>query len=314
MKIPDLKTKHLTSVTDLSYDEIFNIFNFSAELKNKQKNKKKHEFLPGKTLAMIFEKSSTRTRVSFETGIFQLGGQGLFLDTNSLQLGRGETIADTARVFSRYVDAIMIRTYSHQRVIDIAENSDIPVINGLSDSFHPCQALTDFFTIFERNKNLKDVNLLYIGDGNNVANSLILCAAILGANISIASPKSYEPDKKIIEKARVISEDSGSRITVTSDIDLATENANYIYTDVWISMGQEKDAARKKAAFKKYKISDKTLSKCANNCLVMHCLPAHRGEEIDGDVMDSDRSIIFDQAENRLHVQKAIMCALMKDR
>ncbi|MBN2039834.1 MAG: ornithine carbamoyltransferase [Spirochaetes bacterium] len=312
--MPVLRTNHLTSITDLSYDEIISLFELTSRLKSCVKKNKKHAYLPGKTLAMIFEKSSTRTRVSFETGIFQLGGQGLFLDMNSLQLGRGETISDTARVFSRYVDAIMIRTFSHQRVIELANNSNIPVINGLSDTFHPCQALTDFFTIYERNKTLKGTKLLYIGDGNNVANSLLLGAAILGIDITIACPKSYEPDKDIIEKASIITLNSGAKINITSSIDEAAENANYIYTDVWISMGQEKEAAKKKKLFKKYKISKEILNKCAKDCLVMHCLPAHRGEEIDAEIMDSGRSIIFDQAENRLHIQKAVMCSLMKNK
>ncbi len=312
MSIPKIKTRHLTSIADLSRNEIIDIFKFTARLKKDLKNGKKHNYLAGKTLGMIFEKSSTRTRVSFETGIFQLGGQALFLGSNDLQLGRGETISDTAKVLSRYIDAIMIRTFAHKTVEELAANSDIPVINGLSDTYHPCQALADFYSIYERVGDFKNVKLLFIGDGNNVANSLILGGSILGVNISVACPKSYQPDKNIINMAIEYSLTTGAKIEITPDIDTAAKDANFIYTDVWISMGQEKEAKQKKKTLSKYKISKDILNKCADNCLVMHCLPAHRGEEIDSEIMDSQRSIIFDQAENRLHVQKAILCALIK--
>jgi ornithine carbamoyltransferase len=260
---------------------------------------------------MIFEKSSTRTRVSFESGIYQLGGQALFLSGADIQLGRGETIADTAKVLSRYVNGIMIRTDLHQKVIELARESGIPVINGLTDSSHPCQALTDFFTIFEREEKLEGVKLAYLGDGNNVANSLLLCAATLGVDISIACPARYMPDSSIIDRAKKLARISGSSITITPDIDEAVKGAMYLYTDVWTSMGQEKEYMKRKKIFAKYRITREILKKCAPGCKVMHCLPAHRGEEIDADVIDSDDSIVFDQAENRLHVQKALMCALM---
>jgi ornithine carbamoyltransferase len=312
LKIPKLKTKDLLSIADLSKEEIINIFNFAAKLKKDIKKGRKHKYLSGKTLGMIFEKSSTRTRVSFETGIFQLGGHALFLDSSDIQIGRGETIADTSKVLSRYVDAIMIRTFSHSNVEELAVNADVPVINGLSDYTHPCQSLADLFTIYERVKDLSQVKLFYIGDGNNVANSLILGASILGMNISAACPGIYFPDKEVLEKAAQFSLISGAKITVTPDIDKAAQGANFIYTDVWISMGQEKEQNKKKKLLAKYKISKQILVKCAPGCLVMHCLPAHRGEEIDSDVMDSDSSIILEQAENRLHVQKAVMCALMR--
>ena len=260
---------------------------------------------------MIFEKSSTRTRVSFETGVIQLGGDALFLSKDDIHLGKGESLPDTARVLSRYVDGIMIRTFSQEMVIDIARYVDIPVINGLTDSYHPCQALTDFFTIYERESNLSDAKLAYIGDGNNVASSLLLCAAILGVNISVASPKGYMPPKEIIERALSLSSKSGADINLTTDLNTAVENSNYIYTDVWVSMGQEKEANKRKKALSKYKLTSKLLSKCPDNCWVMHCLPAHRGEEIDDDVIDSEKSIVFDQAENRLHLQKALLCTLM---
>lgn len=312
MRIPDVKTKDLLTISDLTKNELLEIFEFTARLKKYNAAGKQHKLLAGKTLAMIFEKSSTRTRVSFETGMFQLGGQALFLDCNDIQIGRGESISDTARVLSRYADAVMLRTFSHNTLIELAGSADIPVINGLSDSDHPCQAMADFFSIYEREKNFSKVNLMYIGDGNNVANSLLLGAALLGVNISIASPEIYKPDEYFIEKADYLSRQSGAKITITSNIKEAAKGANFIYTDVWISMGEKKDEKKKKA-LSRYKISRDVLDKCAADCKVMHCLPAHRGEEIDSDVMDSERSIIFDQAENRLHVQKAILCSLLKN-
>ncbi len=312
MKIPELKTKDLLTVTDLTQDEIVSIFNLTAKLKRDRQKGKRHRILRKKSLAMIFEKSSTRTRVSFEAGTYQLGGQALFLSTNDIQLGRGETFSDTANVLSRYVDGIMIRTDDHQKVISLAEEAAIPVINGLTDMYHPCQALTDFFTIFEKSGTLQGNRLAYIGDGNNVANSLMLTAAILGVDIAIASPKKYQPHISIVEEAYRLSSRSGATITITADIDEAVTGSNFIYTDVWTSMGQEKEMVRRKKAFAKYRITKKILDKCQPGCMVMHCLPAHRGEEVDADVIDSPQSIIFDQAENRLHVQKAVMCALMK--
>ncbi len=311
MKIPGIKSKDLLTVSDLSRDEIFKLFEFTTSLKKDLKRGIHHNYLTKKTLAMIFEKSSTRTRVSFETGIVQLGGYALFLSENDIQLGRGETLSDTAMVLSRYVDGIMIRTYSHNKAIDLAKNSAIPVINGLTDSFHPCQSLTDFYTIYEREKDITQTKLVYIGDGNNVANSLLLGAAILGVDIAIASPPEFSPLPEVVEEARALSSKSGAHILITDDISLAVQDAHYLYTDVWISMGMEEETEKRKKAFTGYKISLDLLKKCGKNCKVMHCLPAHRGEEIDADVMDSDNSIIFDQAENRLHVQKAIMCSLM---
>ncbi|OHD65436.1 MAG: ornithine carbamoyltransferase [Spirochaetes bacterium RBG_13_51_14] len=287
------------------------IFRLTAALKKDARRGRHRDLLNKKSLAMIFEKSSTRTRVSFEAGITQLGGHALFLDGNDIQLRRGETIDDTARVLSRYVDGIMIRTFSHDNVVELARNATIPVINGLSDEHHPCQALADFFTIFEREKNANRMRMAYIGDGNNVAHSLIQCAALLGVDISIACPAAYEPDQDLVEEARRTATGSGSVIEITRDPAAAVENAYYLYTDVWISMGEEKKAARKKKALAKYKITKELLSKGRADSKVMHCLPAHRDEEIESDVLDSGRSIVFDQAENRLHVQKAIMCALM---
>ncbi len=311
MKIPVAKNKDLLTVTDLSKNEILDIFKFSLKLKRENLQGKVHKVLSGKILAMIFEKSSTRTRVSFETGILQLGGNAQFLNKNDIQLGRGESIPDTARVLSRYVDGIMIRAFNQEKVTELARYAEIPVINGLTDLYHPCQALSDFFTIYERETRLERVKVAYIGDGNNVAHSLLLCASLLGADISIASPKGYLPAKDIVERAFQLSSESGSNINITTDINLAIENASYIYTDVWVSMGQEKEAGKRRRALSKYKIDSKLLNRCPDHCRVMHCLPAHRGEEIDSDVMDSDKSIIFDQAENRLHLQKGLLCALM---
>lgn len=312
MRIPKLKTKDLITVTDLTSSEIIELFKLTATLKKCTSRGKYHTILDKKSLAMIFEKSSTRTRVSFETGITQLGGHALFLDGNDIQLKRGESVHDTAKVLSRYVDCIMIRTFEHNKVIELAQNAAIPVINGLSDAHHPCQALADFFTIYERENKLSGVHLAYIGDGNNVANSLIQCAALLGVNISIASPAGYEPDPAVVEEARRLTTKNGAVIEITRDPITAVKNANYIYTDVWISMGEEKEAAMKKKALAKYKITNNLLNNGRPDSKVMHCLPAHRNEEIEAAVLDSDRSIVFDQAENRMHVQKAVMCALMK--
>lgn len=311
MKIPKIKSRHLLSVSDLSCPEIIDLFHFTLKLKSDLKKGRYKNYLKNKSLAMIFEKSSTRTRVSFETGITQLGGHALFLSPDDIQLGRGETIEDTARVLSRYVDCIMIRTFSHDNVITLAEFSDIPVINGLTDTFHPCQALADYFTIYEHDKDLTKVKVAYIGDGNNMANSLILTAAIMGSHISVASPEKYSPDKDILDAAYSLARESGGSIEITSDIYKAAKGAHYLYTDVWTSMGQEKETAKRKKAFARYKISSELIKYCGEDCRVMHCLPAHRGEEIDADVLNSNQSIIFDQAENRMHVQKAIMCALI---
>jgi len=310
-KIPKVKTKDLLSVTDFSKEEMIAIFEYTKKMKDELNQGKTHNFLEGKTLGMIFEKTSTRTRVSFEVAMFQLGGYALFLSRDDIQLGRGETVGDTARVLSRYLDGIMIRCYTHATALELAENATIPVINGLTDTFHPCQALADFYTIYERNKNFKNEKLAFVGDGNNVAQSLMLTAAMLGVNFALACPKGYYPAKNVVEMAFSIASKSGSVITLTGDIAMAVEQATYLYTDVWVSMGQEKEASRRRKDFAKYKITMKILDKCAPNCKVMHCLPAHRGEEITDEVIDSPQSIVLDQAENRLHVQKAILCALM---
>ncbi|MCL2026160.1 MAG: ornithine carbamoyltransferase [Leptospirales bacterium] len=312
MKIPKVKTKDIIDGTELSAKETLALFEFTTELKNDLRKGRKHEHLAKKSLAMIFEKNSTRTRVSFEAGIYQLGGQAIFLSGNDIQISRGEPLSDTAKVLSRYVDGIMIRTDKHEKAINLAKESNVPVINGLTDMYHPCQALADIFTIYERQKSFKNIKLTYLGDGNNVAHSLLIICSLLGVNISIASPKGYQPDSDVIAAAEKLAASSGSDLLITSDITKAVKGANYLYTDVWTSMGQEKEAVKRRKIFSSYRITRELLKKASPGCLVMHCLPAHRGEEIDADVIDSERSIIFDQAENRLHTQKAVMCALMK--
>jgi len=312
MKIPKIKTNDLIDGTELSAGETLALFEFAAELKNSLRMGKSREYLAKKSLAMIFEKNSTRTRVSFEVGMYQLGGQAIFLNSNDIQISRGETFSDTARVLSRYVDGIMIRTDKHEKAVRIAKESNVPVINGLTDMYHPCQALADAFTIYERQKSFKDVKLTYLGDGNNVAHSLLIICSLLGINISIASPKGYQPDPDVTDAARKLAASSGSGLLITADAAEAVKGADYLYTDVWTSMGQEKETAKRRKAFLSYKVTGALLKKAAPGCRVMHCLPAHRGEEIDADVIDSEQSIIFDQAENRLHIQKAVMCALMK--
>ena len=312
MKPPKLRKKNILQITDLSKKEIYDLFEFTVKLKKALKLGKETHILKSKILAMIFEKSSTRTRVSFEVGMHQLGGNALFLSKNEIQLGRGETFADTAKVLSRYVDGIMIRTDAHNKVIEIANEATVPVINGLTDFEHPCQALADFFTMYERNNKLEKQKLVYIGDGNNVANSLLLGSAILGIHITIVSPKEYAPNNEVVQEAQTIAKSSGSIIVITSDIEPSIKDADYLYTDVWTSMGQEEESEKRKRDFANFKISSELMRKCPSHCKVMHCLPAHRGEEVDSDVLDSDSSIVLDQAENRLHLQKALLCALMK--
>ena len=311
MKVPVINTPDLLTLADITREEMVSLFEFSAKLKRGVQKGKFPALLKNKTLAMIFEKNSTRTRVSFETGMIQLGGHALFLSSSEIQLGRGETIADTARVLSRYNDGIMIRTFAHSKVEELAKWADIPVINGLTDSFHPCQALADYFTIRERESDITKVKLAYIGDGNNVANSLLMGASLLGADIAIATPRGFEPDMAVVEKAYKMASKTSSHITITNDINKAVDGADYLYTDVWVSMGQEKETSKKKKVFAKYKITDELIARTGRDTKVLHCLPAHRGEEITDSVMDGGHSIVFDQAENRMHCQKAVMCALM---
>jgi ornithine carbamoyltransferase len=301
--------KHLLSMLDAK-DEIYEILDLASELKAKQKKGIMHELLKNKSLGMIFEKSSTRTRVSFEVGMTQLGGHALYLSPKELQMGRGETISDTAKVLSRFVDGIMYRAFDHKMMLELAKNSTVPVINGLDDIEHPCQIIADLLTVKEKKKNFKGLKLAYVGDGNNVCNSLLLGAAIVGMNMSVGCPKGYEPNKEILEKAKNIVE---SKIEVLESPEDAVKNADIIYTDVWVSMGDEKEKALREKTFLPYQVNKKLIRNAKNDCIVMHCLPAHRGKEITDEVVDGKNSVVFDQAENRLHAQKALMVKLMKN-
>jgi len=300
--------KDFICVWDLDKNEILNLFQSAKYLKKLTKEGKIYHPLEGKTLAMIFEKPSTRTRVSFEVGMYQLGGKSLFLSGKDIQLGRGESIEDTARVLSRYVDGIMVRTTEHQRVERLARAATIPVINGLTDLLHPCQVLSDYYTLWEKGKKLDKIKLAYIGDGNNVCHSLILGAAKLNISIWVATPKEYQPQKEIIKKA----EEGGGKIHLLRDPKEAVEQADVVYTDVWTSMGWEKEREIRKKIFQPYQLNSALLSKAKSDAMVMHCLPAHRGEEVTDEVIDGKNSIVFEQAENRLHLQKAILLDLLK--
>ncbi|MCR4425326.1 MAG: ornithine carbamoyltransferase [Firmicutes bacterium] len=306
-----LSGKDLISVHDLSQDEVKRVMDLSAVLKAEQKAGVPHPILRGKTLAMIFQKPSTRTRVSFETAIWQLGGYGLFLNANDLQLRRGETVSDTARVLSRYVDGIMIRTYAHADVVELAEGASVPVINGLTDLLHPCQALADVFTVFEWKGDPRGRKLTFVGDGNNVAHSLMFTCAKVGMSVTVGCPPGYEPDPAVLDAARSDARATGAEIEVTNDPVEAVREADVLYTDVWASMGQEAEHAERVEAMKPYQLNAALLSKAKPDCMVMHCLPAHRGEEITDEVADGPQSAIWDEAENRMHVQKAILALLM---
>lgn len=296
--------RHLTFDNDFTEKEIWRIFELAKDLKEKQKRGEPHELLKGKSLAMIFQKPSTRTRVSFETAMTQLGGHAQYLSASDLQLGRGETIADTAKVLSRYVDGIMARVFDHQDILALAQNSTVPVINGLSDKFHPCQSLTDLFTIFEKRGDLKGLTMAFVGDGdNNVTNSLMLLCARLGVDFKVACPEKYRTKQEIIDLA-------GRKIEVSTDSKAIVENADAIYTDTWVSMGRD-DTEERIKALAPYQVNQELVSSAKENVMVMHCLPAHRGQEITTEVMDGPNSIILDQAENRLHVQKAILVELL---
>lgn len=305
--------KDLISIHDLTVGEVATILDVAKKLKRKQKNGEPHQYLKGKTLGMIFSKASTRTRVSFEVGFYQLGGHPIYLADSATQLGRGEPIRDTARVLSRFVDGIMIRTFSHESVKELAEYATVPVINGLTDLLHPCQALTDMFTIQEKLNVLKGRKLVYVGDGNNMAHSLMFACAKVGMNMVCASPKGYQPDPQVLADAQADAAETGCTITVEEDIFKAAQGADVLYTDVWTSMGEEAEREVRFAALHKYQISDELLAVARPHCIVLHCLPAHRGEEITESVLEGPHSVVFDEAENRLHVQKAIMALLMSD-
>ena len=309
------KGMDLLSIHELSADDVEEILTLAADLKAKQKAGIPHKLLAGKTLGMIFEKSSTRTRVSFEVGMYQLGGQALFLSSRDLQLGRGEPIKDTARVLSRYLDGIMIRTYGHERIEELARYADIPVINALSDLLHPCQALTDLFTIREyKGKNLAGLKIAYVGDGNNMTHSLMYAAAKVGMNFAAATPEGYEPNAEVVANAKADAAPTGATITITHNPMEAVAGADVIVTDTWASMGQEAEHDTRTAVFRPYQVNWELVAESGNaRCIVMHCLPAYRGEEITEDVFEEFADVIFDEAENRLHVQKAIMALVMGD-
>lgn len=299
--------KHLLKLLDLSGAEITGILNLADQLKYENKHGIEHHHLKGKTLGMIFQKSSTRTRVSFEVGMVQLGGYPMFLSANDLQIGRGEPVQDTARVLSRYLDCIMIRTFAQQEVEDLAKYGTIPIINGLTDFAHPCQVLADLMTVREYKGKLDSLKMCYIGDGNNMANSLIVGGLKAGMSVSAATPAGYEPDARALEFAKTC----GDRFDLSNDIFAAAKDADVIITDVWASMGQEGEAEARKKAFEGYQVNDRLLSVAKKDVMVQHCLPAHRGEEISAEVFESHANEIFDEAENRLHAQKAVMLKLM---
>ncbi len=298
--------KHLLKLQDLTTEEIIDILNLADQLKYEQKHGIPHDHLKGKTLGMIFEKASTRTRVSFETGMYQLGGYALFLSSNELQIGRGEPVQDTARVLSRYLDGIMIRTFAQKEVEDLAEYGSIPIINGLTDYCHPCQVLADLMTVREYKNKLDGLKMCYIGDGNNMANSLIVGCLKVGMDVSIACPEGYYPDSTVLDFAKAY-----PNFKLVNDPKTPAEGADILFTDVWASMGQESEAEKRKIAFKGYQINDEVMSAAKQDAMVMHCLPAHREEEITAKVFEAHANEIFDEAENRLHAQKAVMVKLM---
>lgn len=306
--------KHLLTLHDWSTQEILDTLDLADELKYKQKNGIEHHILKGKTLGMIFSKSSTRTRVSFEVGMYQLGGSALFLSSNDIQLGRGETIYDTANVLSRFLDGIMIRTYKQEDVEDLAKYGQIPIINGLTDLVHPCQILADFQTIREHKGKLEGLKLAYIGDGNNMAHSLLYGGAKVGMEIAVATPKQYECDPGVVKNALEDAKATGTKLTLTNDPIEAIKDADVVYADTWVSMGQESEKAEKVKVFSDFQINKELFSYAKPDAIFLHCLPAYRGYEVTEDVIDGPNSVIFDEAENRLHAQKAVMVKLMADK
>ena len=303
--------KDLLRMDNLSKDEILDILNLADQLKYERKHGIEHPILKGKSLGMIFEKASTRTRVSFEVGMYQLGGHPLFLSSKDLQIGRGEAIQDTARVLSRYLDGIMIRTFSQEEVETLAECSSIPIINGLTDEEHPCQVLADLMTIRENKLILEGLKVAYIGDGNNMCNSLIIGCLTLGMHISIANPLGYKPPKYYIEKGKALAIKNSVSFEMTEDPKVAIKDADVIITDVWASMGQESETKKRQIAFKGYQVNSEIMKLANDDAIVLHCLPAHRGEEITVEIIEAHAYVIFEEAENRLHAQKAILVKLL---
>jgi ornithine carbamoyltransferase len=303
--------KHFISLFDCTKDELLAMLALADKLKKERRAGIPHPLLAGKTLGMIFAKSSTRTRVSFEVGMYQLGGHALFLSSADIQLGRGETVADTARTLSRYLDAIMIRTFRHEDVLDLARFGSIPVINGLTDLQHPCQVLADLQTVAERKGRLEGLKLAYLGDGNNMANSLLHGCAKVGMDIAIAAPKGYACDPGCVEEARSDAAKNGSTVLLTTDPDEAVAGADVVYTDTWVSMGQEQEKAQRLAVFEPYRVDARRMAKAKPDAIFLHCLPAYRGYEVTEDVIEGSQSAVFDEAENRLHAQKAVLVALL---
>ncbi|BDH62543.1 ornithine carbamoyltransferase [Lysinibacillus sp. PLM2] len=309
--VSSLKGKDLLTLLDYTSEEVNDLVKLATQLKTITKAGKCPKLLEGKTLGMIFEKHSTRTRISFEVGMNQLGGKAMFMHSRDMQIGRGEPISDTGKVLSGYLDAIMIRANSHEMVKELADNASIPVINGLTDLYHPCQALADLETIYENKGTLKGLKIAYVGDGNNVAHSLVIAAAHVGMNVAVATPPGYECDKEIIAKAKNIAKANGSKVTVTYDPVEAVSGADAVYADVWTSMGQEEESAKRLIDFKDYQINDELVAHAKSDYMFLHCLPAHREEEVASSVIDGPNSYIFEQAENRLHAQKAVLASVL---
>lgn len=305
------QVKHFTSVQDLSKEEFMRVLEKSESLKDMLGGEKPHEYLYGKTLAMIFAKPSTRTRVSFEVAMTQLGGHAIYLNKQDIQLKRGETIPDTARTLSGYVDVIMARIFEHDNLIELARSSDVPVINGLTNLLHPCQAVADLFTIWERKEKLAGLKLAYVGDGNNVCHSLLLGASKVGMDISVAGPPGYEPEKKIVEDAKAEGAKTESEVNIGNSPEVAVEGADVVYTDVIASMGQEEEREQRLRDFEGFQVDSDLMANAKEDAVFMHCLPAHRGEEVSAEVMDGPQSVVFQQAENRMHTEKAILTSLL---
>ncbi len=307
----NLKGRDFTQVLDFSKEELWYTLSYAKDLKLKRMAGEEISILKGKILALIFEKPSLRTRVSFEVGMKELGGDTIYLSPQDIGLGKRESVKDTAEVISRYVSGIMVRTFSHRIVEELAEYADVPVINGLSDTYHPCQAMGDMLTIWEKKGHIEGINIAFIGDGNNVSNSLMLLSARLGANFALAAPKGYETKKEILEVAKKEAEKSGARLFITNNPEEAVKDADIIYTDVWASMGQESEREERKRIFTPYQVNMELVKKAKDDVIIMHCLPAHRGEEITDEVIDSPYSVVVQQAENRLHAQKAILALVI---
>lgn len=308
---PLYRGKNTLQIDEWSREEMLELLHYASQIKSMQKNGTVYQPLAGKTLAMIFTKSSTRTRVSFEVGMYQLGGSSLFLTDKDLQLGRGETISDTAKILSSYVDGIMIRTHAHENVVELAKHASVPVINGLTDLYHPCQALADLLTIQEHKGRLQGIKLAFIGDGNNVANSLALGALILGLDVRIATPRGYEMQNAIAAKAVEYATQYGGKFMMTHDANEAVDQADVIYTDVWTSMGFEEENEQRLKDFTAYQVNEKLVSRADSDYIFMHCLPVHRGEEVTAEIIDGPHSVVFEEAENRLHAQKALLASVM---